>query len=116
MARNKLRNFYSRNLKTPRGSGDSAVKDMLNNHPSPDNSDEQFWEREYEQRLFVWASEKIKGRFQESTWQAFWLTSVDQKSAKETAESLGLTVGAVYIAKSRVVAKLKETLEQIGDR
>ncbi len=116
VARNKLRNFFSRSGKTPRGSGDTAVKDMLDNHPSQDNSDEQFWEQEYEQRLFEWAADRIKDRFQESTWQAFWLTSVEQRSAKETADSLSITVGAVYIAKSRVVAKLRETLEQIGDR
>ena len=116
VARNKLRNFYSRSGKAPRGSGDTAVKDMLNNHPSPDKSDEQYWEQEYEQRLFEWASDKVKDRFQESTWQAFWLTSVEQLAAKDVADQLGITVGAVYIAKSRVVAKLRETLEQIGDQ
>jgi RNA polymerase sigma-70 factor (ECF subfamily) len=43
------------------------------------------------------------------------LTGVVGKSAKETAEQLGLTVAAVYLARSRVMARLKEQIQQLQE-
>ena len=44
----------------------------------------------------------MRGEFQESTWQAFWQTAVEGKRAREVAAGLGMTIAAVYMAKSRV--------------
>jgi DNA-directed RNA polymerase specialized sigma24 family protein len=38
---------------------------------------------------------------------------VEGKSGQEVARALGLTVAAVYLAKSRVMAKLKEQIRQL---
>jgi RNA polymerase sigma-70 factor (ECF subfamily) len=73
------------------------------------------WDQQYEQRLFLWASEQVKVGLQDSTWQAFWQTAVEGKHAKQVAHSLGLSVGAVYVAKSRVLARLKELIQQLQD-
>ena len=53
----------------------------------------------------------MRGHFQNRTWQAFWRTAVEGRSPREVAEALGLSVGAVYIAKSRVLARLKEQVQ-----
>ena len=58
------------------------------------------------------AAEQIRSEFQDSTWQAFWQTNMEGKATKEVAESLGMTVGAVYIARSRVLARLKQQIQQ----
>jgi len=58
--------------------------------------------------LFDWAAEQVRGHFQDSTWQAFWQTAVENRPPREVADHLGLSVGAVYIAKSRVLARLRE--------
>jgi len=64
------------------------------------------------QNVEAWA-ERIRSEFQESTWQAFWRSTIDERDGKAVAESLGLSVGAVYVAKSRVIARLKEEIRSV---
>ena len=74
------------------------------------------WEREYERRVFAWAAGKVRDDFESSSWQAFWRTAVDGQSGKEVAAALGLSIGAVYIAKSRILSRIKEQIQQLqGD-
>jgi RNA polymerase sigma-70 factor (ECF subfamily) len=71
---------------------------------------------ECEKQIFVWAAARAQQQVQEKTWQAFWRTAVEQESAERVAADLGLTVGAVYIARSRVMARLKTLVKtQIVD-
>jgi RNA polymerase sigma factor (sigma-70 family) len=77
--------------------------------------DEGVWEMQYRQRLFDWAVEQVRDEFKEATWQAFWLTSAKDFSVKETAEKLGMSNGAVYIARSRVLARLREVIERVEE-
>ena len=99
------------------GAGDTAVHELLNNHPDRGAADEETWEREYEQRLLEWAAARVRAGFQESTWQAFWKTAVEGENPQAVAEQLGISTGAVYIAKSRVIAQLKAKVErQLGEK
>jgi RNA polymerase sigma-70 factor (ECF subfamily) len=52
---------------------------------------------------------------QDSTWQAFWQTAVEGKSAKDAAATLGTSVATVYLGKSRVMARLKEFVRRLED-
>lgn len=80
----------------------------------PANDDEAIWEREYERRLFMLAAERIKPALNDSTWQAFRMTAVEGKSGQEVAKALGISVAAVYLAKGRVMVKLKEEIALLG--
>jgi RNA polymerase sigma-70 factor (ECF subfamily) len=55
--------------------------------------------------------ELIQPEFTAKTWQAFQLVAVREKPAAEVAQELGMSVGAVYIAKSRVMNRLRKELE-----
>ena len=107
VARNKLHTFLKRKQRLL--SRTEEVDFALLADPEQDEA--AVWEQEYEQRLFDWAAEQVRGHFQESTWQAFWRTAVDNQPPREVAERLGLSVGAVYIAKSRVLARLREQVQ-----
>src|SRR5438105_2631234 len=109
IVRNKLRNFLSRNGRHGRGSGDTDAQDLLAALPAQEQ-DSAEWDKEYEQRVFGWAAEQVRGEFEDSTWQAFWLTAVEGKSPRDAAAILNLTVGAVYIAKSRIIARLRKRI------
>lgn len=78
-------------------------------------AESDFYDIEFEKQFFAWAAEKIRASFKPHTWQAFWRTAVEQRPVKEVAESLGLTSGAIYLARSRVIAKLRTTIEQAND-
>jgi RNA polymerase sigma-70 factor (ECF subfamily) len=114
VARNKLHDFLARRGRQCSGSGDTAVQALLEEQPAP--QEEALWDEEYRQQLFAWAAERVRGRFEDSTWQAFHRVAVDGKGPKETAAALGLTLAAVYMAKSRVLAALKKEIQELlGD-
>lgn len=52
----------------------------------------------------------IRGEFEEKSWQAFWLVTMEDRSADQAAEQLGMTRNAVYIARSRVLRRLRDLL------
>ena len=52
--------------------------------------------------------EMLKGDFEPKTWQAFTRMALDGLPAAEVAQELGLTTNAVFIAKSRVLARLRQ--------
>lgn len=112
ITRNKVFNFLSSRRTRPQASGDTATNQIINSHPDDgDASDE--WETEYQRRLASMAMEKIKTEFQENTWRAFMLTAVEGIAAAEAGKQVGLSAGAVYVAKSRVLARLKDEVDAI---
>ena len=107
LVNNRLRNDLKIRQRREAGSGDSAVAQQLAEEPAPDDWETQ-WEAEHQQRLLTWASEKVQSEVEPRTWQAFRLTAVEGRSGKDVAQELNTTVAAVYLAKSRVMARLKQ--------
>ena len=95
------------------GTGDTGMLNVINEQP--DASQPDLWEREFRRTLFEWAVDRIRCDFEDTTWQAFWQTSVADRESREVAEELGLSVGAVYIARSRVLARLRKEIEDVDD-
>jgi RNA polymerase sigma-70 factor (ECF subfamily) len=114
VARNKVFNFLDGRRHRTVGSGDSGVQERLEEQPEPE-ADLAAWDAEYERRLAARAMERVRGEFQPATWQAFWQTAVEGKSAREAGVALSLSPGAVYVAKSRVLARLKEEVQLLQD-
>jgi RNA polymerase sigma-70 factor (ECF subfamily) len=114
VTRNELKDALARAKRNPVGSGDTGVKQLLDQQPEP-IADGTLWEEEYQRRLWDWAAAKVRGEVQESTWQAFWQTAVEGKRAEDVAGALDLSVGAVYIARSRVIARLRKWVEERED-
>ena len=112
ITRNHLLKSFQQHRRTPTATGDTAFQDTLNQQEDA-ASDEELWNLEHERQLFQWATEKVRVDFKESTWNAFWGVAVEGKPASEVAETLEMSTGAVYIAKSRVMARLREEIEAI---
>src|SRR5262249_15866185 len=113
ITRNKLAKFLQRRRFQPVGSGDSNAYQRLEEQPSPGPDLEAEWEQEFQRQLFRLAAAQIQGSVAPTTWQAFWRTAVEGKSAGAVALELGLSVGAVYVARSRVLARLTEQIQQM---
>jgi RNA polymerase sigma-70 factor (ECF subfamily) len=110
ITRNKVFNFLSARRIRPQGSGDTTTNRMLDTQPD-ENDGSDAWELEYQRRLAALAMERVKGEFQDKTWRAFWLTAVEGVGAADVAKQIGISPGAIYVAKSRVLARLKEEVE-----
>lgn len=112
ITRNQLIKTYQQQSKTPKATGDTAFHQTLEQHP--DAADEmEAWEREYQQHAFRWAAQKIEPEFKSTTWKAFWMVAVEFVPASRVAADLGISVGAVYIAKSRVTSRLRAVIDSV---
>ena len=114
IARNRLKNWLASAARRMDGTGGDDNLEAIQSHPMP-VSDTADWDAEYARHVFHWAAAIVRQQVAEQTWQAFELTAVEGRSGTETAESLGMSVGAVYLARSRVMSRLKELVQGIGD-
>jgi RNA polymerase sigma factor (sigma-70 family) len=114
VTRNELRKIASRKGGQARGSGDTQVQGLLEQQKANDDADAQ-WDREYRWNLFLWAAERVRPEFREATWKAFWRTVVEGEPCERVAEEIQLSVGAVYIARSRVTARIRQEIEATLD-
>ncbi len=110
IARHKLANWNAACGNKMRGSGDTRTQQFLERCPDRDDA-EAVWEIEWQRSLFAWACEEVRRQVAEKTWQAFWLTAMEDQPGKQVASKLGLSVGAVYLARKRVLARLRELIE-----
>ena len=110
VTRNKVADFHRRRTSKPRidaGQGIEIVADTA--------SSDLFEESEYRRYLAGRALKIMRDEFSEKSWQAVWKHVVDGVPAREIATELEMTVNAVYLAKSRVLARLREELEGLLD-
>ena len=59
--------------------------------------------------------EMIQMEFAERTWKAFWRVIVDGCRPADVADELEMSVNSVYLAKSRVLRRLREELGDLFD-
>ena len=118
VAQRRLTHLFRSAQRQPAGSGDTRILATL--HALPSTEDEQAaWEDDYRRHLFTWASEQVRGEFQEHTWAAFWRTAIEGRKPADVARELGMKVGSVYVSKNRVLTRLREkiaTIEEATDR
>jgi RNA polymerase sigma-70 factor (ECF subfamily) len=86
----------------------------LDHAPGADDL-EAAWEAEYQQHLVARALRIMRADFEEKTWKACWEMVVAGRPAADVAAALGLTVGAVYAAKFRVLDRLRHELQGMLD-
>ena len=59
--------------------------------------------------------EMVQCEFTHKTWRAFWRVVVDEQKPSQVADELQMTIGAVYMAKSRVIRRLHDELDGLLD-
>ncbi len=113
VARNKIYNFLTATKRRARGTGDVNSQERLESIADPDDDADHQWEVEYQRTISAKAMDRIRHEFQPNTWQAFWGTAVEGKNATEVGAELNLSAGAVYVAKSRVLARLRVEVQEL---
>src|SRR5262245_37050405 len=113
VARNLIASAFRQQRRHPRGTGNSDVQRMLDNQPDEADEDARVLETEYRRRLFRVAARSVESECSPATWQAFWQTAVQSREIAEVASELGMSPGSVYVARSRIVARLGRRVKEI---
>lgn len=106
---NRLRTLRRRRMEHPQSEAAGQ------RHEEPVAYDEGFWEVDYHQHLAARALEIMRDSFETNTWKACWELVVSGRTAAEVGADLGLSEGAVYVAKSRVLKRLREELDGLWE-
>jgi RNA polymerase sigma-70 factor (ECF subfamily) len=106
---NRLRD-WARRRELPHGAGDAHLSDLADSH-----NGELLSEEEYRQYITQRALEVMQQEFEPTTWKACWEFLVQGRPASEVAALLGITENVVYIAKCRVIRRLRKELAGLMD-
>lgn len=112
IAQNLAINFLTRPKHRPLASGADDVARLLDEQPAPDENSRELYELEFRREVFRWAAEQVRGQVADRQWRAFWLTSVEGTAADEAARSLDMSLGAVYVARSRITKRIRSKVTQ----
>lgn len=105
---NCLRDSWRANKFRPSATGGSDFRQILDQMEDPQSQLSQVWNKEHDQHVLRTLLDQVRPSVTEETWQVFKRVGVDGETAADVAEALGITVNSVYIAKSRVMSRIRE--------
>jgi RNA polymerase sigma-70 factor (ECF subfamily) len=94
------------------GSGATAALQQI---ADPDSDLNRRWNEEHDRYVLHFLLDLVAVEFEPITLQAFRRLALDGVSGAEAAQELGLSVGAVYMAKSRVLQRIRQEAEGLID-
>jgi len=104
---NVLRDF----VKSSKRQHDHLIEDLADSASDLN----QRWDREHDLYVLRGLMGMVQPEFAPTTWQAFRRTALDGESPTEVAVSLGISVNAVHLARSRVLARLRREADGFLD-
>ena len=112
ISKNMVIQFLRTQNRMPRTAGTPSENQIIEGKPDGGAGPDEEFDSEFERQTFAWAAKKIESGFSEKTWSAFWRTAVENETVDVVANDLQMSRGAVYIARSRVIARLRETIQR----
>ena len=95
--------------------GDDAAAAALGLLEDPDSPLNRFWDEEHDRYVLRCLLELAELEFEPTTVRAFRRVALEGASGSEVAGELGLSIGAVYSARSHVLRRLRELAEGLLD-
>lgn len=111
----RLRDFWRVRQHRPQATGDSDVLRQLAELEDPDSGLSRLWDEEHDRPVVHRLPARIEAEVTSSTWQAFCRVALEGKDEAAVAAELGLSVNAVFIAKSRVLQRLRREAGSLID-
>lgn len=113
---NRLRMYWRTRQAQPQATGDPDLsKNVLDQLEDPGSDLSQQWDREHDRTVAKRQMALIEPDFAPATWQAFRRVVLDGCRPADVATELNVTVNAVFIAKSRVLRRLRQELRGLTD-
>jgi RNA polymerase sigma-70 factor (ECF subfamily) len=115
VTRNKTRDFFRSAARRPAALGGTDAQRRLEEIADDSDEDAAGSVSDDKREVLVHALEQVRAEFEEKTWKACWQTAVEGETPRDVAKALAMTLGAVYKAKSRVLARLRIELDGLVD-
>lgn len=112
ITRNRVASLATSRKGRAQGTGNSDVNEMLNSQADGRDGLDDEWELEYRRSQMTLAMEQVRPEFSNKVWSAFVKTAVDGDGAEQVGRELGMSTGSVYVARSRVLARLREVAQR----
>jgi RNA polymerase sigma-70 factor (ECF subfamily) len=111
VARNVVVTFLTKRPRQAEAMDDRQLAEVLDATfaASPESD---LFDQEYRQQVLAWAMEQVRREFHSSTWLAFVETSINGRAITDVARDLNLSIGSVYVARSRIIARLRAKVEE----
>jgi RNA polymerase sigma-70 factor (ECF subfamily) len=110
ITQNKLHDHFRKLPREGGGVGGSSAQERLAQLSAPLPAEDDPQEEHGERGLFARALELVRADFEDRTWTAFWQTVVEGRAPSDVAADLAMRPGAVRVAKSRVLHRLRQEL------
>lgn len=113
ITRNQIRLHFRRAANRPQAVGGTDANLRIQELPDENLDDPDSVDGRERTGLFHRALDLVRCEFEERTWQAFWLTVVEEMPSAEVCQRLGMTAVAVRQAKFRVLRRLRAELGEV---
>ncbi len=111
----RLRNFWRARGRRPQARGDSDMQRQLDQLEDPASQLSQLWNRQHDHHVARQLLMETEHHFAAKTWQAFRRVTIEGERADVVATGLGMSLNAVFVAKSRVLSRLRQQAEGLVD-
>jgi len=115
---NKLGDHFRRTRNQARGVGGTDAQRCIDQiaEETGEADLEADWEDLSDRRLLLrQALRSVSSEFEPRSWQAVWRVVVEDQRPADVAAEFGMTPNAVYVAKSRILSRLREVLAELGE-
>ncbi|WP_198953697.1 RNA polymerase sigma factor [Rhodopirellula sp. MGV] len=114
ITRNRLYTYFEKQKRSAGNTAnDTAQLELLSQAADERNELAEQWELEHLRSLAASAMKRVEENSDPKTWSAFRITAVEGRSAADAAEELSMSTGAIYVAKSRVTARLRAEIKKL---
>ncbi len=111
----RLRDFWRSRDHQPRAAGGEFYDHLLDKLEDQRSEISQVWDREHDEHIVCRLLEMVRPEFESTTWEAFRLVMLEGREPARVAGELNLSRNSVYLAKSRVLQRLRQEAEGLTD-
>jgi RNA polymerase sigma-70 factor (ECF subfamily) len=112
---NRMRGFWRKRKSRPVATGDTDFGAVLDQLQDPHSEMTSRWNEEHDRFVAGRLLERIEAEFEPATWQAFRRVAIEGAAPRDVAAELGISVNAIFIAKSRILRRLREEMRGLTD-
>ena len=112
IARNAITKALARRPRD-QATGATSAADILENEPAVEATASEIL-AEARQEIIRWATEQIRSEFSDEIWQIFQQTAIHGVPIADVAKSSGRSTGSIYVARFRIIARLKEKIQEVS--